>query len=177
MNDRECTHIPLSIKAALHSHRIEKERLRAEQEQKGQPRHVAQIRRARTSLPEQDLSEDQVSTPLKHQKAHPTSLSSLCPTDAASSINIICCWTAIVGGDGQDNVTPGQHHLRDLIVRPRTNESRKGSPLVLTARYDSRLVHDFNSGPVVRWMAFIYLRHETLTPFLAGEGLDRHNSQ
>jgi len=141
--------------------------MRAEQEQKGQPRHVAQIRRARTSLPEQDSSDGQVHTPSKHLKVHPTSLSSLCPTDAASSINIICCWTAIVGSDGQDKITSGQHHLRDLIVRPRTNESRKGCPLVLTAKYDSRLVHGFDKGPVVRWMNLnlIHWHQETLTPF------------
>jgi len=40
--------------STLQSHRIEKEMLVAEQEKEGQPRHVAQIRREKSSLPEQE---------------------------------------------------------------------------------------------------------------------------
>eukprot|EP00804_Cyclotella_cryptica_P024493 CCRYP_017559-RA/>CCRYP_017559-RA protein AED:0.26 eAED:0.26 QI:1717/1/1/1/1/1/5/475/1401 len=132
----------------LHNHRVEKERLLAEQEKRGQPRHVAQIRRARTSLP-QDDSEPSTSIPLQSSfasGAHPTSITSLCPQDGTSNINIICCWSAHVGNEGEDKTVYGQHHLRNLLVRPQTKS--KGCPLALTAKHKSRVSHNFEACPL-----------------------------
>ena len=137
------THFFVSFnQSTLQTHRIEKERVLAEQEKKGQPRHVAQIRRARTSLPEQESLSDEVS----NSAAHPTSLASICPPSGGSNINIICRWSAVVG-NGQDDTIQGQHHLRNLLVRP-LNKS-KGCPIALTAKYNSRVVHNFDEGPLV----------------------------
>lgn len=131
----------------LSAHRMEKERIAAEQEKEGQPRHVAQIRRARTSL---HTNDQDTTTSIAQQtisSAHPTSISSLCPTNDTSNINIICCWSALVGKQGDDKKVHGQHHLRNLMVRPQ-NKS-KGCPLALTATYESKVSHDFNDGPLV----------------------------
>jgi len=147
--------------STLQSHRIEKEMLVAEQEKEGQPRHVAQIRREKSSLPEQEsnvLSSSAATSGGQHQSqivsnsasslsAHPTSLASLCPYRGGSNINIICCWSAVVGNEGRDVTIKGQHHLRDLLVRP-LNKS-KGCPLALTAKYNSNLSHNFDNGPLV----------------------------
>ena len=126
----------------------------AQQEKSGQPRHVSQIRRAKTSLPEQDSNvssafdgQSQVSNLAPLVAAHPTSLASLCPLSGGSNINIICCWSALVGNEGRDITIQGQHHLRDLLVRP-LNKS-KGCPLALTAKYKPKVSHDFDIGPLV----------------------------
>jgi len=137
--------------STLHSHRIEKEISIAEQEKEGQPRHVAQIRRDKTSLPEQESDvlsdgQSQVSNSAPPVAADPTSLASLCPLNGASNINIICCWSAIVGNGGKDETIYGQHHLRNLLVRP-LNKS-KGCPLALTAKYKSKVSHNFDEGPL-----------------------------
>jgi len=51
-----------------------------------------------------------------------------------------------VGNEGRDVTIKGQHHLRDLLVRP-LNKS-KGCPLALTAKYNSNLSHNFDNGPL-----------------------------
>lgn len=132
----------------LHSHRVEKERILSEQEKQGQPRHVAQIRRARTSLPTNDQDATSHSAPNSNSAAaaHPTSISSLCPRDDTSNINIICCWSALVG-NGEDKKVYGQHHLRNLMVRPQ--KTSKGCPLALTANHPSKVSHNFNLSPLV----------------------------
>lgn len=136
----------------LRNHRVEKERLLAEQEKRGQPRHVAQIRRARTSLPK-DESETSASIGVQSTSAsgaHPTSITSLCPHDGTSNINIICCWSALVGNEGEDKTVYGQHHLRNLLVRPQTKS--KGCPLALTAKHKTRVSHKFEACPLVRYI-------------------------
>ena len=118
----------------------------ADQEQTGQPRHVSQIRRAKTSL-EQESTESSFDASLR-PASHPTSLASICPVSGGgSNINIICCWSAIVGREDADNTIYGQHHLRNLLVRP-LNKS-KGCPLALTANYKPRVSHNFDEGPLV----------------------------
>jgi hypothetical protein len=124
----------------------------ADQEQSGQPRHVAQIRRAKTTL-EQDstVSEGQsyVSDAAVRAASHPTSLASFCPVlGGGSNINIVCCWSAIVGKDDTDETfIHGQHHLRNLLVRPL--KKSKSCPLALTAKYKPRIFHNFDEGPLV----------------------------
>ena len=124
----------------------------ADQEQTGQPRHVSQIRRAKTSL-EQESTES--------SSSNASSIASLCPlSGGGSNINIICCWSAIVGREDVDNIIYGQHHLRNLLVRP-LNKS-KGCPLALTANYKPRVSHNFDEGPLVsasRYKIFLHLIH------------------
>lgn len=131
----------LSLQSTLESHRREKERLLAEQEKEGQPRHVAQIRRAKTSLPwgESNLSSSS-NEPVA--QPHPTSIARLCPSEGASNINVICSWSASVGEEGQNETIVGQHHLRNLLVRPQ-NKS-KGCPLAMTAKHTAKVRHDFD---------------------------------
>ena len=131
----------------MEAHRVEKERLLAEQEKTGQPRHVAQIRREKTSLPEQESNVSSTAQVANSSAPHPTSLASLCPLNGGANINIICCWSAITGNDGKDDTIYGQHHLRNLLVRP-LNKS-KGCPLALTANFQSKVVHNFvEDGPL-----------------------------
>jgi hypothetical protein len=131
----------------------------ADQEQTGQPRHVSQIRRAKTSLEQESTESSSSNASLR--PAHPTSIASLCPlSGGGSNINIICCWSAIVGREDVDNIIYGQHHLRNLLVRP-LNKS-KGCPLALTANYKPRVSHNFDEGPLVRasrYKIFLHLIH------------------
>ena len=82
-----------------------------------------------------------------HVEAHPTSIASLCPVSGSSNINIICCWSAVVGNNGRNEIIHGQHHLRNLLVRPQNNS--KGCPLALTAKYNGKASHNFDNGPLV----------------------------
>merc|ERR1712194_649067 len=132
----------------LHSHRIEKESMAIEQEKEGQPRHVSQIRRDKEESKVSSASDgqSQCSHTASLDISHPTSLASLCPLSGGSNINIVCCWSAIVHNEGRDVAIQGQHHLRDLLVRP-LNKS-KGSPLALTAKYTPRVSHNFDERPL-----------------------------
>ena len=129
---------------------MEKERLQAEQEKEGQPRHVAQIRRDKTSLPDQESNlssaEGKVSNSSTNTVVHPTSLASLCPSTGGSNINIICCWSAITENEGIDYMIHGQHHLRNLLVRKTISKS---CPLAITAKYKAKVSHNFGErGPL-----------------------------
>lgn len=135
--------------STLHSYRLDKEVMLADQE--GQPRDIAQIRRAKQenngSSPE---NQPKVTVSALQAASHPTSLASLCPVNicgGGSSINIICCWSAIVGSMNTDAIVYGQHHLRNLLVRPQ-NKS-KGCPLSLTARFKPNVSHNFDEGPLI----------------------------
>jgi hypothetical protein len=121
----------------------------ADHEQTGQPRHVAQIRRAKTMLEQEStVSLSGGQSKVSGAASHPTSLASLCPiSGGGSNINIVCCWSAIVGEMDTDYIIYGQHHLRNLLVRP-LNKS-KGCPLALTAKYKPHVSHNFDEGPLV----------------------------
>mmetsp|Transcript_27462 Transcript_27462/g.55151 ORF Transcript_27462/g.55151 Transcript_27462/m.55151 type:complete len:1702 (+) Transcript_27462:4357-9462(+) len=129
--------------STLENHRREKERLLAEQEKEGQPRHVAQIRRAKTTLPggESNLSSSS-NEPVA--QPHPTSIAHLCPSEGTSNINVVCSWSASVGEGGQYETIVGQHHLRNLLLRPQ-NKS-KGCPLAMTAKHVEKVCHDFDAS-------------------------------
>jgi len=131
---------------AQKTHKLDMERMAAEQEKDGQPRHVSQIRRAKGDGEFTDVDLLDAETSHAPPKAHPTSISSLCPVSGSSNINIICCWAAIVEVGGGDEIIRGQHHLRNLLVRPQ-NKS-KGCPLALTVKHKAHLVHDFSYGPL-----------------------------
>jgi hypothetical protein len=148
------------LQEMLRTHRVEKERLLADQEKQGQPRHVAQIRRARTSIIKDDSETSTISLhPASTPVVHPTSITSLCPPGGTSNINIICCWSALVGNEGEDKTVHGQHHLRNLMVRPHSKS--KGCPLALTAKHVSQVSHDFDSSPLVCYCTW----HASWCPF------------
>lgn len=78
---------------------------------------------------------------------HPTSLASLCPLNGGSNINVICCWSAVISNsERKDDIIYGQHHLRNLLVRPLSKT--KGCPLALTATYETKVQHNFDEGPL-----------------------------
>lgn len=119
--------------------------------QEGQPRDIAQIRRAKheTTVSSLEGQSKEVGNVLQSQ-SHPTSLANLCPVninDGGSSINIVCCWSAIIGSENDaDSIVHGQHHLRSLLVRPIKS---RGCPLSLTAKYKPNVSHNFDEGPLV----------------------------
>ena len=123
---------------------MEKERLLAEQEKEGQPRHVAQIRRAKTSLQEGESSLSSSPSDGSTTQPHPTSIAQLCPSEGTSNINVICSWSASVGEEDQIDTIVGQHHLRNLLIRPQSKS--KGCPLAMTAKHLEKVCHDFNAS-------------------------------
>ena len=132
------------FKAALNAHIEEQARIAAEQENEGQPRHVSQIRRAKSALKDRGNPEAQEDDG-GGEAFHPTSIASLCPKKANSEINLICAWST--PGTANDEKLFGQHHLRQLAVRPRRRS--KGCPLMVSARHKSEVSHDFAaSGPL-----------------------------
>ena len=157
----------------------------ADQEQTGQPRHIAQIRRAKTTLEQGSTvsspgGQSKISDASLRPASHPTSLASLCPVSGGgSNINIICCWSAIVGREDVDNIIYGQHHLRNLLVRP-LNKS-KGCPLALTANYKPCVSHNFDEGPLVSasrckiFLQLILFPSERLTIYLYLKGCGFRN--
>lgn len=118
-------------------------KLEAEQEMKNQgPRSVAQIRRARSLL--SSRSSDNVADLSIENKdsAHPTSRACLC---SPHELNLICCWKTKMD-DATDVIVKGQHHIRQLVVRPLHRS--KTCPLAIDAVYDPHIKHDFSSGPL-----------------------------
>lgn len=131
------------FKAALKAHVEEQARIAAEQENEGQPRHVSQIRRAKSALKdkaESELHDDDAA----EEPHHPTSVASLCPKTANSEISLICAWSTT--STTSDEKVFGQHHLRQLAVRPRRRS--KGCPLMVTARHKTEVSHNFATGPL-----------------------------
>ena len=132
------------FKAALNAHIEEQARIAAEQENEGQPRHVSQIRRAKSARKDGGDPEAQEDDG-GGETYHPTSIASLCPKKANSEINLICAWST--PGTANDEKVFGQHHLRQLAVRPRRRS--KGCPLMVSARHNSEVSHNFAaSGPL-----------------------------
>jgi len=138
------------FKFAVDEHK--KELARRDADKEGEPRSIAQIRRANAPASNSDnqpFSED-TSTESKRTRAltiindsHPTSLDCLCSSEESSSeINIICTWAT----SGTEDSIVGQHHLRHLAVRPEYKS--KGCPILISAKYDSDLSHDFSFGPL-----------------------------
>jgi len=156
------------FKTALDAHEKEMARRAAEQEESNQPRHVAQIRREKSSMESEKSgsshSNNGQTTPgndtgsqsssgngdlvgKSELSYHPTSIMNLCPPEESSSkINVICTWTAFSSGNAEDEVIYGQHHLRQLAVRPQAKS--KGCPLTITANHRSEIEHDFTGGPM-----------------------------
>lgn len=125
----------------------ERSKIESENENLGkQPRSIAQIRRARSSLSSllsEQNSDHYLNDPVYF---HPTSRAALCASEHAQhEINLICSWTAT--GDNGDTITFGQHHLRKLAVKPQ--HKSRSCPLTITAKFNPDMTHDFESGLLV----------------------------
>ena len=113
----------------------EAERASAGDDDDQQPRHVSQIRRSKAA--QLDGKED--------GPCHPSSLSRLFPLcDRKAKINLICTWKS--WSDDGANVVCGQHHIADLLVRPKSKS--KGCPITITCQHLTSVPHDFTKGPV-----------------------------
>lgn len=113
---------------------FELEDAKAEDEE-SQPRHVSQIRRAKSAM--SSVTDD--SSPV----THPTSIGRLYP-EATSKllVDLICQWKPV----GADR---GQTHTLDLTVR--SKETSRGCPVTITCRYPACVSHNFANGPAVRF--------------------------
>jgi len=125
----------------LDYYKAELARVEAQKEKESkQPRHVAHIRRDKSSIFEPSLtlkSSTEENMLFLHEAS---SLDTICPR--RDSLNVICCWSSR-SGDGL--ITRGQHHLRALQVRPQLKS--KGCPLNIFAKYDTLTIHDFELQP------------------------------
>jgi len=129
----------------LEDHQKDLARVEAEKEKEGQhPRSVAQIRRAQqanTMNPDESKNHDAERE--DYRMSHPTSIANLCsPQHNSSEINVICSWITT----GTEGTIHGQHHLRQLAVRPQHRS--KGCPLIISAQHESYLNHDFSGAPL-----------------------------
>ena len=117
--------------------------IEAEKEKEGQhPRSIAQIRRANEPNEEKHAYVQEAGTgDCNH--SHPTSLENLCSSiESSTHINVICSWTS-----GCDDSIVGQHHLRQLAVRPELQ--CQGCPVLISSKHDTSFLHDFSCGPLV----------------------------
>jgi hypothetical protein len=62
------------------------------------------------------------------------------------SVVLLCCW------ENQDGTIKGQHHIRDLSVRPATASSSAASsawecPITITGSHPSTVQNNFQDGP------------------------------
>ncbi len=64
-----------------------------------------------------------------------------------------------MSNDDKENVIFGQHHLRNLLVRPQ--HKSKGCPLALTATYKPNVSHNFDTGPLVSSVVSLQLFDRT----------------
>jgi len=116
-------------------------RLEAQKEKESkQPRHVAHIRRDKSSIFDPGLTIKSSTGDNSLILQDVSSLDGICPPQ--DILNIICCWSSL-SGDG--SFTRGQHHLRSLQVRPQLKS--KGCPLNIFAKHDTLTVHNFESQP------------------------------
>ena len=134
------------------AHQIELARAAAAEEDGGHPRSVAQIRRAKSSMSGVESvgnSDDDVGDLLDDPAsiAHPTSIARLCPPESSKAkLNIVCTWSALGGGTRTD-IVHGQQNFTRLSVRPKA--SSRGCPITITCKHPSKLLHDFENGPLV----------------------------
>lgn len=121
------------FRAAVRAHEIEQGSNGEDEDQ--QPRHVSQIRRAKTTLSDSENEE---------LPSHPTSIGRIFSLeDSKSVISLMCFWKSVE--DNSADIVCGQHHVTDLVVRPKT--SCKGCPVTITCHHPISLSHDFNKGP------------------------------
>ena len=108
----------------------------AAQDDDSQPRSIAQIRRANTSMGVDYVDSASSITP----PAHPTSIYRHCSIeDALRSMHVVCSWRC---GDG---VMHGAHHRSDVAVRQKGPDN--GCPIALAASHPHEFSNSFSKGP------------------------------
>jgi hypothetical protein len=137
--------------ASLEEHKKELAMIEAELEKKNEgPRSIAEIRRARgnlsTSSSDRQKGESKLDNNKDEPKCHPSSRALLCSPhhNSSSEINVICSWKT--KGNSPGEIIEGQHHLRQLVVRPQ--HKSKSCPLLIGANYKSAVQHDFSTSPL-----------------------------
>jgi len=134
--------------ATMDMHQKQLARMEAEQEQDNQgPRSIAEIRRAKSYLSSDSGDDGDNSKSMENApKCHPTSLAFLCSPHhhSSSEINVICSWKT--KGEKPDEIIVGQHHLRQLAVRPQ--HKSQSCPLLIGANYNPSVQHDFSTSPL-----------------------------
>ena len=126
-----------------------------EELEQDQPRSIAQIRRANEGAVKDEGSDhpgtqNETSDVSKNEDkvSHPTSIGNLCRVgDDNSSVSLICGWSAYIGTNDDSLFMQGQHHLSQLIVRPK--KKKRGCPLTITSNHASMISHDFSAGLLV----------------------------
>jgi len=130
------------FKASLNRRKKEIARMDTEQEKENQgPRSIAEIRRAKSQLSTSSSDENEEYAHGKQAVYHPASRAFLC---SPQEVNIICSWKTV--GEHTNDIIEGQHHLRQLAVRPQRKS--KSCPLLIGAKYDPCVNHDFSTGPL-----------------------------
>lgn len=134
--------------ASLDEHRKELTKIEMELEKESQgPRSIAEIRRAKGGVLQlnSDVSDDnKIKKDMPH--CHPTSRAFLCSShnQNSSDINVVCSWKT--KGENAEEMIIGQHHLRQLAVRPQ--HKSKSCPLLIGAKYKTSVEHDFSVSPL-----------------------------
>ncbi len=124
-------------------------KIEAEKEREGQhPRSIADIRRASSAV-SSNISEPERLLINNKRKYHPTSRACLCSphNSSGAEINVICSWKTKGRTESPGDLILGQHHLRQLAVRPQHKSNR--CPLLISSKFDSRVTHDFALCPLV----------------------------
>lgn len=134
--------------ASLEEHKKELAMIEAELGEENQgPRSISEIRRAKSNLSSSNSEKSGVSKVKRDEpNCHPTSRAFLCSPhqNSSSEINVICSWKT--KGDKPEEIIEGQHHLRQLVVRPQ--HKSKSCPLLIGAKYKTSVQHDFSVGPL-----------------------------
>ncbi len=123
--------------------------IEAEKEKEGQhPRSIADIRRASSAL-SSNTSEPETLLDSNEKRYHPTSRACLCSphNSSGAEINVICSWKTKGRTTSPGAMILGQHHLRQLAVRPQHKSKR--CPLLICSKFDSVVTHDFSLCPLV----------------------------
>eukprot|EP00979_Chaetoceros_neogracilis_P012199 scaffold3156_cov268-Chaetoceros_neogracile.AAC.30 len=130
------------FKASRLRRKEEIDKMDIEQEKENQgPRSIAEIRRAKNYLSSSYLNENDEYIHGNQALCHPASRAYLC---SPQELNIICSWKT--AGEHTNEVIEGRHHLRQLAVRPQ--HKSKSCPLLIGAKYDPFVNHDFSTGPL-----------------------------
>uniref|UniRef100_A0A7S1CZ30 Uncharacterized protein n=1 Tax=Cyclophora tenuis TaxID=216820 RepID=A0A7S1CZ30_CYCTE len=128
----------LRFQSALKMYQIEASR---SDDEESQPRHVSQIRRAKTA---DSTMEDDKEDPMAN--THPTSIARMCPlNDRKTLIDLVCRWSSTNNNSSGDGQKDGQTHNTQLGVRSR--ETSRGCPITITCQYPSSVTHNFANGP------------------------------
>ena len=142
------------LQGTWNAHQVDLLRAQSAKDKEEQhPQSITQIRKANTGQGTKHQESGSSGDGLEDVDigaAHPTSISKLFPAEQSlSKINLICSWSAEMGGGtaGGNTRIAGEHHLRSVLVRPaaKTNEC----PITISAIHPSTMSQDFQLGAAV----------------------------